>query len=55
MANRIIWDYVSPRNEHWLEWDDGKQTHLKRVSQEEYKAVKGGNVQKNEENLDFLN
>ena len=37
MKVRIIWDYISPRKEHWLEWcDENGKTHLRRVTQDEY-------------------
>ncbi len=46
---QIIWDFVSPRAEHWLEWTEGKSTHLRRVSEEEYQEVLA------KADLDFLN
>ena len=49
---KIIWDYTSPRNEHWLEWCDlNGQTHMKRVTEEEYAVI---TAKPTESELDFL-
>ena len=57
---QIMWDYISPKGDHWCEWQKDGRTRMKRVTQEEYDALtannQGGNaVQQSDEDLDFLN
>ena len=35
----ITWDFLSPRNERWLEWYENGKRHLKRVTEEVYQAI----------------
>ena len=50
---KILWDYISPKGDHYLEWQTPNgRTHMKIVSDEQYEAL----TAKPEADLDdFLN
>lgn len=59
---RIEWDYLSPRNERWIEWYENGKRHLKRVSDELYQSILARctvnmvkTVVETDDDLDFLN
>ena len=48
----ILWDFVSSRGQHWLEWTDTSgQSRIKIVTEAEYQNIL---MQTEEESLDFL-
>ena len=52
---KTLWHFECNDGTHYVEWNDGKRDHMKRMTKEEYEAFTGNNpVEQMEENLDFL-
>lgn len=50
----ILWDYLSPRDERWLEWLENGKTKMKKVTDDFYQSIKARVEQPKQETEDDL-